>query len=574
MQNIFSHPIVAMLVMLGSLVLFHELGHFLVGRWAGVAIEKFSIGFGHRIAAFRRGQTDYLIGWIPLGGYVKFYGSTRNEDVPDHVTGLLYWKAPLWKRALIIVAGPFANFLLAFIIFWGMVMHGLERPPAIVGDIIEGGRAQKGGIMPGDKIVEVAGTAIKSWSDIERVFQKNPDNPLKVVVERKGVTVENTVTPEAVVGRSIFGSISKIGRVGVALAYPSAVVTLTSKDSELFVDGLRTGDRLESWVDAGGAVKKFHGLHETFDLFADWSRAGVVEVKVSVRPVAVIDDSLGHSKEKAAAEARELILHVGKWPRVGSESGRAYAARLGAIDSHLTIGVARGGAMGLLQPGDHLLQWNKEPIKNIFRLQEIMEGWKSPDVTLLVLRDFKEVMIQMPLKALEIQQPEGAVTAYVLDVSMLGQTTLPDPAIIQESNPLAAAGIAVEEAYTQTSMMVVGLWQVISGAVPVKALGGPLMIAKVAGDSAKAGWMAFLATMAVISINLGLVNLFPIPVLDGGQLVLLGVEGLKRSPIEEASIENFQKIGFVMVMSLVVLALYNDLSRFWAGMIGSVMGNK
>ena len=100
------------------------------------------------------------------------------------------------------------------------------------------------------------------------------------------------------------------------------------------------------------------------------------------------------------------------------------------------------------------------------------------------------------------------------------------------------------------------------------------MIAKVAGDSAKAGWMAFLATMAVISINLGLVNLFPIPVLDGGQLVLLGVEGLKRSPIEEASIENFQKIGFVMVMSLVVLALYNDLSRFWAGMIGSVMGNK
>jgi regulator of sigma E protease len=98
-----------------------------------------------------------------------------------------------------------------------------------------------------------------------------------------------------------------------------------------------------------------------------------------------------------------------------------------------------------------------------------------------------------------------------------------------------------------------------------------MMIAKVASDSAKAGWLAFLATMAVISINLGLVNLFPIPILDGGQLVLLAAEGVKRSPIEESTIENFQKIGFVIVMSLVVLALYNDLSRFWSSMIRSIV---
>jgi regulator of sigma E protease len=131
--------------------------------------------------------------------------------------------------------------------------------------------------------------------------------------------------------------------------------------------------------------------------------------------------------------------------------------------------------------------------------------------------------------------------------------------------------MAVDEAYVQTSMMVTSLWQIITGAAPVKALGGPMMIAKVASDSAKAGWLAFLATMAVISINLGLVNLFPIPILDGGQLVLLAAEGVKRSPIEESTIENFQKIGFVIVMSLVVLALYNDLSRFWSSMIRSIV---
>jgi regulator of sigma E protease len=120
-------------------------------------------------------------------------------------------------------------------------------------------------------------------------------------------------------------------------------------------------------------------------------------------------------------------------------------------------------------------------------------------------------------------------------------------------------------------MMVTSLWMIISGSMPVKALGGPVMIAKVAGDSAKAGWMAFFASMAVISINLGLVNLFPIPVLDGGQLLLLAAEGVKRAPIEESTIENFQKIGFVIVMSLVILALYNDLSRFWSSMVRSIL---
>jgi regulator of sigma E protease len=574
MHNIFSNPAVAMLIMLGSLVLFHELGHYLMGRWCGVAIEKFSIGFGHRIAAFRRGQTDYLIGWIPLGGYVKFYGSTRNEDVPEGVTGILFWKAALWKRALIVAAGPFANFLLAFLIFWGMVMHGIEHPPALVGDVIEGGRAQQAGILPGDRFIEVAGTPIKSWQDIERIFQKNPDQPLKMIIDRKGALIEKLATPEAVVGRSLFGAVAKIGRLGVALGYPSAVVTSTSQGSPIAQDGLKTGDRLESWTDAAGVSHKIHGLHETFALFAEWSRSGVPEIKVSVRPVAIVDDAQGHPIERGDPSVRDITLHVGKWPKVGTESDRAYAASLGAADSHLTIGKARGKAADVLKPGDRLIVWGDQPINNIFHLQEIMESWKTAQVSLRIMRDYKEMTVQVALNPIEIQLPEGAVTFYSLDVSMLGQTTTPDPEIRQEGNPIKAAGLAFSEAYDQTSVMVTALWRIVTGATPIKALGGPMMIAKVAGDSAKAGGLAFLATMAVISINLGLVNLFPIPVLDGGQLVLLGVEGVKRSPISEATVENFQKIGFVMVMSLVVIALYNDLSRFWGSMIGSIFGSK
>ncbi len=574
MQNILSNPIVAMLIMLGGLVLFHELGHYLVGRWCGVAIEKFSIGFGHRIAAFRRGQTDYLIGWIPLGGYVKFYGSTRNEDVPEGVTGTLFWKAALWKRALIVAAGPLANFLLAFVIFWGMIMHGLEHPPALVGDVIEGGRAQLAGIMPGDKFVEIEGQSIKGWSDIERIFQKNPDTPLKMTILRKGILIEKNVTPEAVVGRTIFGSMSKIGRLGVALAYPSAVVTITSAASVMALDGITSGDRLESWIDASGAVHKIHGLHETFAMFGDWSRTAVPEIRVTVRPVTIIADDKGRPVERGAKDVREVTLHVSKWPKINAETDRAYAALLGAVDSHLTVGIAKGKASGVLKPGDRMIAWNGKPIQNIFRLQEIMEAWKLPEVTLTVVRDLKEQAVTVSLDPIEVQLPEGAVTFYSLDVAMLGQSTTPDPEITQESNPIKAAGMGLAEAYNQTSVMVVALWRIVTGLTPIKALGGPMMIAKVAGDSAKAGGLAFLATMAVISINLGLVNLFPIPVLDGGQLVLLAVEGVKGSPISESTIENVQKIGFVMVMSLVVVALYNDLSRFWGSMVASIFGAK
>jgi regulator of sigma E protease len=574
MREIIANPIVAMLIMLGSLVIFHELGHYLVGRWCGIAIEKFSIGFGHRIASFRRGQTDFLIGWIPLGGYVKFYGSTRNEDVPEHIKGQLYWNAPVWKRFLIVSAGPFANFFLAFVVFWGMVIHGIEHPPATVGDVIEGGRAQIAGILPGDRFLRVDGQDIRGWTDIERIFQRNPERPLLVVVKRKDEVIERTVTPEAVRGRSVFGSVSQIGRVGVALSYPSAVVTLLSKTSPLAQAGLRTGDRLETWTDGAAPPHKIHGLHETFQLFSDWKRSGVAMVKVTVRPIAVVDDEKGRPVERVQGDPRDIELKLSSWPDVGSDSARQYASRLGVADSHLTVGVARGVSRGLLQPGDTLLEWEQVPLRNIFHLQEIMENWKVPEAQLKIRRNFDEILLKIPLKPVELQLPEGAVTAHVLDISMLGQSTLPDPDIRQERNPFKAAMIAVEEAYQQTSMMVTSLWHIISGAVPAKALGGPIMIAKVAGDSARAGGLAFLASMAVISINLGLVNLFPIPVLDGGQLILLGAEALKRRPLEESTIENFQKLGFVIVMSLVILAMYNDLSRFWGSIVSSIVGVK
>jgi regulator of sigma E protease len=154
----------------------------------------------------------------------------------------------------------------------------------------------------------------------------------------------------------------------------------------------------------------------------------------------------------------------------------------------------------------------------------------------------------------------------------MGSPIEPEPIYEVYKNPLSAISYGLKETAHQTGELAANVFELITGEVPLKALGGPMLIAKVAGESARRGWQTFLGSMALISINLGLLNLFPIPVLDGGQLVMMGVEGIRRRPLSEVAIENFQKIGFAMIMALVVLATYNDLSRFWKSMLSSVVG--
>ena len=154
----------------------------------------------------------------------------------------------------------------------------------------------------------------------------------------------------------------------------------------------------------------------------------------------------------------------------------------------------------------------------------------------------------------------------------MGQAESPEPYIEKYDSFFSAASYGIKETAVNSGAIIGGIWGLITGTLPLKALGGPMLIAKVAGDAAEAGFQAFFTAMAIISINLGVLNLFPIPALDGGQLLLVGAEAVRRRPLNEAAIENFQKVGFVMIMALVVLATYNDLSRFWGAMLKQMSG--
>lgn len=169
-----SHPVPAAIVLLGILVVVHELGHFLVGRWCGIGVEVFSVGFGPTIVSFKRRGTDYRLSLIPLGGYVKFLGSTPTDEIPDafrrnHKLGKEFYKATVGQRSAVAFAGPAANFALAILAYAILGYAGIPHPPAKVGTIMPSSAAEKSGLLEGDLVKSINGENVASWEDLQRM---------------------------------------------------------------------------------------------------------------------------------------------------------------------------------------------------------------------------------------------------------------------------------------------------------------------------------------------------------------------------------------------------------------------
>ena len=590
MSQFFSHPIPAVVILLGLLVFIHELGHYLVGRWCGIAVETFSIGFGPRILGFRRGGTDYQISWIPLGGFVKFAGAHPSEDVPAGLKGIGFLQASLPKRAATIVAGPAANFLLAVVVYAILVTGGIPHPPALIGEVIEGSAAAKAGLQYGDRIVQIADRKVETWRDIEETISASPGKPLAVTVLRAdNQSLKLDLTPEAVNTVDMLGRAATVGRAGVALGRQPAIISVLSSSSPSAAAGLKTGDKVTEVIFAGQShsVKFYPDL---VALLRDAAKSGgasnttnavdSVELKVTTAPLPELNEGRPDPKatteqtlEKSTADVRTLTLSL-LAVRGASGSDREFMHLLGLSSSELTVArlVDAGEDTVPLKTGDVLVAWSGSPLRDVYALREKLIANNDSAATFTVLRGDQRLDVRVALKGIEVQKPDGPATLYTLPLLFWGQLLDPEPVIEQYSNPLMAVAFGVRQTASQTRELFTNVASLVTGDIPLKALGGPMLIAKVAGDSARRGWQTFLGSMALISINLGLINLFPIPVLDGGQLVLIGVEGVRRRPLREAAIENFQKIGFALVMALVVLATYNDLSRFWRSMLESVVG--
>ncbi len=429
------------LVAVFILVTFHELGHFSVARLLGVGVSKFSIGFGKTLYSFRsrRSSTEYVLGVLPFGGYVKFIDE-REDDVDPRDLPRAFNRQNLWVRTAVVIAGPGANFILAIFFYWLVFGIGVPGVEPVIGYIEPGSSAEVVGLQRGDRIARINGRNVRSWGE-HRYYLLNQ-------VEA-GETLTFTVVTRA-------------------------------------------------------------GQNKTVSIESSELESG------RLNPL-VLEEQIGILPRLAPIVGTLIAGEV------------ADAAGIKVNDQFMTIdGIAIDG-------------W-RDVVKTIS---------SRPDQTirLSILRNGALKTIVVVPKAI-----------HSLDsvVGRIGVGPANHVNVVVRLGAGEAITRAVEATWLLSKLTVGMIVQMVQGKESTKNIGGPLSIAKYAGASAEYGFTAFLTFLAILSISLGILNLLPIPVLDGGHLVYFIIEGIKGGPVSEAFMYRSQQLGFAVLAVLISFALYND----------------
>jgi regulator of sigma E protease len=536
------------LLFLGGLIFFHELGHFLAARLVGVTVLRFSIGFGPKILGFKRGVTEYWLSALPLGGYVKFMGDDP-EDPPapeDARKGFL--TTDTWRKFLIVIAGPAFNLVLPFLVFLPMYLAESQLPPAILGTTAIDGAAWTAGMRPGDRVTAIEDRPVAYWWEMVDIVSDNPDKPLAFRVDRNGVEKSFTVTPRPVVSSGLrdIGLTSTVGRIEVA-PDRSLPIVIPVSGSPAEQAGIRPFDAIRS-VD-GRMVHSFDEVVSALKASNDRS--------VTMEVAATITGSI------TPEETRSISLGpVGRDASPGIEDGQFVLESVNPDSPAGRAGLLAGDRI-LLMDGRRYTDWGF--------LLESMARDPGLERTFYILRDGRELSVVASL-ANPAWEPGAAVPRY----QTLGAVTrraivLPDP--IPNDDRLY---YGVNRAWTRTKdifvVTIAGIGALVTGRVSVKEMGGPIMIYDIASSAGRRGWTEFFGALAWLSMSLGVLNLLPIPVLDGGHLVMFSIEAIRRKPMGRRGRQIASYIGLAFLLTLMVLVFANDISRKWGALSGLGLG--
>jgi len=423
------------LVLLGVMIIVHELGHYWAAISVGVRVETFSIGFGPRLFGWRRGTTDFRVSAIPFGGYVRMFGEQPGDEnsaeQPDS-----FQAKKRWQRAVVVIAGPLMNILLAICIMTGVYMKEFPKQEAVhspvIGEVVPHSPAATAGLESGDRVIQIGTVQNPTWQDIQTKEALNAGRQLPVIVDRNGKQLNFTVVP--------------------------------ARDK----DGIGT---------------------------AGW----LVEADVIVSQV---DPQLGAGKAG-------------------------------------------------LKPDDVLISAEGQQIHSMQKLQDIIQQSNGKPVSLTISRD------EHPIHFSVIPQKghDGMWRIGVLLGAKFKLVPLPFGQALFQS---------VQWSQSNVSLIFDALKSIVQQRISARTLSGPIGIARMSGEAANQGAVVFLTLMSAVSLNLAIFNLLPIPILDGGTLLLLLIEmGIRRDVSMQVK-EAVFKVGFVFIMMILVFVIYNDISKIFS----------
>jgi regulator of sigma E protease len=531
----------AFILLIGPLIFVHELGHLVAAKLVDVKVLRFSIGFGPALLRLRFGETEYCIAPIPLGGYVSMLGQ-GNEDVPIAEHDRALSNKPLWARYFVLGAGPLANLLLPILVYFFFFLQHTTLTPAVIGTVVAGSAADQAGLVQGDRIVAIDDRDIRSWKDMSQRVGDSPGIDLKVQIERDGKRLDRTVTPAKKISRNALGVATPVGRLGVLAAFYAPQIGIIDPKSPAYVEGLRSGDTITSIN--GEPVRTVEELQRMLESSGD----GVRLTYLRATPVPA---ALGTLLWYESAHAQLLpgkdgtgILPANNFIRSVEPGSPADKAGLHAGDRVLAVDGAKAAQWELL--AEVLTQKRQEPVE----LQVQSLGQEPRTVTLqLEMRTWRDIYQQDRQELWFGAHPFAKI-----------YTTEPEPI---RGRFTYAMGSAVEETGTVISMMWTTLVQMLTFERGVEELSSVVGLFKVAGTAAEQGSGEFLLLVALLSVNLGFVNLLPIPVLDGGHLLFFTIEAIRRRPLGQRAREIASAVGLVMILLLLLVAARNDLVRYW-----------
>ncbi|MCK9461308.1 MAG: site-2 protease family protein [Proteobacteria bacterium] len=539
-------------LLIGVLVFVHEGGHFLVAKLFKVKVHVFSLGFGPRLLGFRGKETDYRVSAVPIGGYVKMLGEDPGEVVKAEDAGRAFTDKPRWQRFCIIAAGPFMNLIFPLFLHFGVGLTIDRVAPPDVGFVVPGMPGAAAGLEPGDRITAIDGEPVESFDEVVAIVSPQPGRALEIELVRDGRPIRRTITPSAV-RRSVVVPSEKetVGQIGVYAAYVAPVVGIDDPRSPAALAGLRTFDRIEAidgarierFADASRAVAKAAGRtielavrHLKPDAEAPFDDADYAAQPVIAR-VEVPYGAKGLARI-GALEPGDFVAHVepdGPAARIGLRRGD----RLLTLDGDLEGAVQIERGLGAAPDICHALAWSRqgELFSRPYRLTFVPAGKK---------------------KDLGVAQD-----AYVNGFSV--HMPFVDSRIDNPARLSGAIRYAIAETREGMRLIAIGFKLLFRREVSLESIGGPLMIGQLAGMAGQEGAVPFIWMMALISLNLGIINLLPIPILDGGQILIIAVEAVIRRPLSRKLKERIMLVGLALLIALMLFATRNDIMRFITG---------